>query len=400
MRPRVAVVGTFDVDNYGDHLFPRIAVRELSRRLPGATVECYAPFGPLHPTRFTGGPPVLALGPRTDEWLDDFAATYDALLVGGGELLHLNDPLLAGFYGVEPAEVELVAPSRWFLEGLGPEREARCPVFWHAIGVPYDLDAAQAERVRAALDRRTSPPVVRDHRSRERLVAAGVVAPVVVTPDSGLLVDRLLDAADLDERRRRLRIPSGTLVVQGCDLLVPSAAAVASAVVEIADAKGLDLTLVETGRCRGDGMFADAVAASLGARPHHRVPADVDLEDVAAVLSSAALFVGSSLHGAITALVHGRPFVIVNLGDESKLRGFVESIGLEERLVEDPSRIGAAAWAALVAPSTGRLVARLQADVDRHFDALASGIAASASSSRPRDRGSSWRRRLAATLGS
>src|SRR5688572_6962257 len=173
MRPRVAVVGTFDVDNYGDHLFPRIAVRELSRRLPGVVVDCYAPFGPEHPTRFTGGPPVRALGPWSEERLDRFAATYDGILVGGGELLHLNDPLLSAFYGVEPAEVERVAPSRWFLEGLGAAREERCPVLWHAVGVPYDFSAPQAARVRSALAHRTAP-VVRDGRSRDRLLAAGV----------------------------------------------------------------------------------------------------------------------------------------------------------------------------------------------------------------------------------
>lgn len=364
MRPRVAVVGTFDVDNYGDHLFPRIAVRELTRRLPGATVDCFAPFGQLHPTRFTGGPTIHPLGPWRHDRLDAFAATYDAVVVGGGELLHLNDPLLAGFYGVERSEVDLVQPSRWFLEGLGAEREAACPVLWHAIGVPYDLDDAQAARVRQAVAHRT-PPVVRDHRSKERLLAAGVVPPVVVVPDSGLLVDRILE--------RRPAHP-GSLVVQGCDLLVPSAPAIAAAVARLADAHGLAITLVETGRCRGDGEFADAIARALGGRAHHRLPSDATLDDVAAVLSEAALFVGSSLHGAITALVHDRPFVLVNLGDESKLRGFVESTGLERRLVEDAAAIQAAAEAALRDAPTDALVAELQADVDRHFDSLASAI--------------------------
>ena len=373
MRPRVAVVGTFDVDNYGDHLFPRIAVRELTRRLPGATVDCYGPFGPLHPTRFTGGPPILPLGPWTDERLDRFAATYDAVIVGGGELLHLNDPLLAGFYGVEPAEVELVQPSRWFLEGLGARREVACPVLWHAIGVPYDLDAAQAARVRAALAHRT-PPVVRDARSRDRLLAAGVLPPVVVAPDSGLLVDRIFDPLDLARRRERLGIPDGTLVVQGCDLLVPSVVAIAASISRVAEAEGLEVTLVETGRCRGDGLFADALSAALGDRFHRRMPATADLADIAAVLASAALFVGSSLHGAITALVHRRPFVVVNLGDESKLRGFAASVGLEDHLVEDAAALEHAAARALARPVASSLVAGLQDAVDRHFDGLASGI--------------------------
>ena len=374
MRPRVALVGTFDVDNYGDHLFPRIAVRELTRRLPDATVDCYAPFGPLHPTRLRGGPLVRPLGPWIEQRLDEFASTYDAVVVGGGELLHLNDPLLAAFYGVERSEIDLVQPSRWFLEGLGAAREASCPVLWHAVGVPYDLDDQQSARVRAALAHRT-PPVVRDHRSKERLLAAGVVPPVVVVPDSGLLVDRLFDGADLERRRRRLGLPEGpSIVVQGCDLAVPWAAAIAREAAAIAGARGWSVVLAETGRCRGDAVFADAVAAALVDGACHRVPADAGVEDIAAVLSSAELFLGSSLHGAITALAYGRPFVLVNLGDESKLRGFVASVGLEDRLAEDVGDIAGAALAALRSPVPAELVASLQADVDRHFDALASAI--------------------------
>ncbi|HUP87470.1 MAG TPA: polysaccharide pyruvyl transferase family protein [Acidimicrobiales bacterium] len=378
MRPRVAVLGTFDVDNYGDHLFPRIAVAELTRRLPGATVDCYGPFGPLHPTRFTGGPPIRPLGPWEDGRLDRFADTYHGMVVGGGELLHLDDLLLAGFYGVEPAEVELVQPSRWFLEGVGAAREERCPVLWHAIGVPYDLSCTQAARVRSALAHR-APPVVRDAFSRDRLLAAGVLPPVVVAPDSGLLVDRLWDGDELEDRLRRLRArgrhpEESALVVQGCDLLVPWADAIAGAARRLARAHAMHLVLLETGCCRGDAVFADAVARRLGQEPHHRIPADADLADVAAVLATAGLFVGSSLHGAITALVHGRPFVVMNLGIESKLRGFARSAGLHHRVVEDIDAIGPVATAALREPPLVELVADLQAQVDRHFDALASAI--------------------------
>ena len=377
MGLRVALLGTFDVDNYGDHLFPRIAVRELARRLPDATIDCYAPLGPLHPTRLTGGPEVRAIGPWRDDRLHEFASIYDALIVGGGELLHLNDPLLGAFYGVEPSAIDLVQPSRWFLEGVGREREASCPVLWHAIGVPYDLDPQQAARVRQAFAHRTHPPVVRDHRSKDRLLAAGVRGPVEVVPDSGLLVDRLFAPGELDRRRRVLGLPVGpTLVVQGCDLLVPSAESIAAEAAAIADAHGLAIVVAETGRCRGDGDFADAVERALGERRRVRMPAGASVEDIAAALSSAGLFLGSSLHGAITALAHGRPFVLLNLGDESKLRGFVESAGLEPRLVEEVGEIGPAAAKALAAPPPDALVRRLQDEVDRHFDALASALVA------------------------
>jgi hypothetical protein len=42
---RIGVWGTFDVENFGDTLFPVLARAELGRRLPGAQVRAFAPFG-------------------------------------------------------------------------------------------------------------------------------------------------------------------------------------------------------------------------------------------------------------------------------------------------------------------------------------------------------------------
>jgi polysaccharide pyruvyl transferase WcaK-like protein len=366
-QSRVCVVGTFDVDNYGDHLFPRIAALELGRRIPGITVDCYSPFGRLHPTRF--GSDARPLGPWRDDRLDRFADVYDAFIVGGGELLHLNDPLLGAFYGVSPREIELVQPSRWFLEGLGGgAREERCPVLWNALGVPYDLSSAQASRMREAMSGR-APAVVRDPLSKSRLEAAGVLPPIDVVPDTGLLVDRLLPV--LSPAGGALAPPRGdrTVVVQGCDLVVPFVAQLAAAVVRT----GLDPVLVETGRCRGDGLFADAMAIELraaGLSPR-RLPSEATLADIATTLASAELVLASSLHAGITALVHGRRFVVLNLGDESKLRGFGLVTGCEDRVVSDAAAVDAAAS---LPPVPMERVRQLQARVDVHFDALASAI--------------------------
>jgi polysaccharide pyruvyl transferase WcaK-like protein len=315
---------------------------------------------------------IRPLGPWRASRLDRFASVYDAVIVGGGELLHLNDPLLSAFYGVTPREVDLVQPSRWFLEGLGGgAREERCPVLWHALGVPYDLSADQAARVRAALAGR-APAVVRDPFSKARLEAAGVLPPIDVVPDSGLLVDRLFRTPAAVRRE---------VVVQGCDLVVPSVGAIAAAVVRT----GLDPVLVETGRCRGDGLFADAMAAELQAAGvgFRRLPADASLADVAATIAGAELVLASSLHAGITALVHGRRFVVLDLGDESKLRGFGEVAGARDRVVSDATQIDRAA---ALPPVPMDRVRSLQDRVDAHFDGLAAAIVDSRERRRPDER--------------
>lgn len=396
--PAVAVWGTFDVDNYGDHLFPRIARRELRARIPALRVDAFSPFGARHPTRLDDpGNPVQSLGAPTDARRDELAHAYDAIVVGGGELLHLDDELLTNFYAVDPAALHEVRPSAWFLEGLGPRRERRCPLVWHGVGVPFDLDAGQAARVRDAVAHRAWA-TVRDHGSARRLAGAGGTVPVDVVPDSGLLVDRLFSRAELAGRIERLQRRGGfpvapALVLQGCDLLVPHAGAIAGALRPRLAGGEVEPVLLETGRCRQDAAFADALGAALGGDVC-RVPDDVTVPDIVAVLAAADEVVASSLHAAITAVAFRRPFVALNLGDEAKLDGFGHATGLEKHVIDDVADLAATLDAVRTQPPADEQVADLQAGVDRHFDRLATTIRASA-----RARRRWWRPRLARSPG-
>ena len=68
--------GTFDVENYGDHLFPRIAAHELGRRIEGVEIRLFSPYGWLHPTRLDEGRPV-------EPALSDSASPAVYSLLGG-----------------------------------------------------------------------------------------------------------------------------------------------------------------------------------------------------------------------------------------------------------------------------------------------------------------------------
>ena len=376
---RIGVLGTFDVDNYGDHLFPRVAAHEFGRRLPGAVVTAYSPYGRLHPTPLDDDRAAEPLGPWSPERAAEMAAAHDLLVIGGGELIHLNDPLLAPVYGTTPDELSRMAPSRWFVEGLGPELEAGCPVAWHGLGVPWAPGEEGAGRLRAALAGR--PYVtVRDRASAQHLAAAGVDRPVEVVPDSALLIDRIMPAAALSARLEILRGAGGypppgamPVLLQGCDLLMPHLedVVVATERWRVAQPDGGAVLALETGRCRGDHLFADAVENALAPRRVWRLPSDATVEDLAAVIAGGGVFVGSSLHGAITALAYGRPFVLLNLYGEAKLDGFGDLTGLSGRVVHRADDIPGAIDRAVAEPAPAGLLDALRQRLDRHFDRLA-----------------------------
>ena len=94
------------------------------------------------------------------------------------------------------------------------------------------------------------------------------------------------------------------------------------------------------------------------------------------------LFLGSSLHGAITALAYGRPFVLLNLIDDAKLDGFGDLTGLDHCVVHAPDEITGALDRALAEPAPARLLGDLQTRIDRHFDRVAE-LASERAAARP-----------------
>jgi lipopolysaccharide transport system ATP-binding protein len=373
---RIGAWGTFDLDNFGDMLFPRITRRELECRLPGADVRLFAPYGREHPVRWDGGEPSEPLGVWSKERLAELATDLDCVAIGGGEIIHTRDALLAPCYGVEDPEIEVRAPSRFFIDGLGPELEAGCPTLWSAVGIPFDFSTDEAARIRTALARR--PYVaVRDERSRTRLEAAGVEREIDIVPDLGFLLPRLLSGSLLRKRLDYLRLmgwypPEGEAVIvqRNRDLLrlVPAIASALRRLLE--DRPGASLVIAETGPCHGDDEFGNVLFSALPARTY-RLPGIAGIEDLTAAIASSAGFIGVSLHGNITAFAYGRPHIILNPSDQSKLDGLAEIVETPEALVSDPDDLPKAfEYVASRAPRPD-LLTRLQAAVDIHFDRIA-----------------------------
>ena len=118
--PAIGLIGTFDIANYGDLLLPEVTERELVARIPDLVVRRLAPFGWEHPVPSDGGVVAEPLGEPTDARRAELAEDCDALIIGGGEIIHFEDRLLAPHYDTTEEEVLARAPSTWFVDGTGP----------------------------------------------------------------------------------------------------------------------------------------------------------------------------------------------------------------------------------------------------------------------------------------
>src|SRR5829696_910546 len=384
--PRIGIWGTFDLENYGDLLFPRIAEREVLSRLPKALVRAYSPYGFLHPIELDAGVPAHPLGIWSDERTAELAGQLDCVLIGGGNIIHTKDESLAAHYGVTTQEILDRAPSKFFIEALGPIHERMCPVVWHSVGIPFDPSQEESLRLRKALAARDYTAVC-DEQSRARLEMAGVKTEISVVPDSAFLLTRLfphdLLRKSVDQLRQLGWYPrhKNALVIQGSRYMTPSIAILADQIVALLHRRSdLVPVLVATGPCHGDHEFADALATTLPI-PSYRLPESALVEDLVAAVWGSHGFIGISLHGNITAFCFDKPHVALDLLEFSRLEGLGLMIENPACVVRDPSKLSKAFE--LSERSAGRLdtLRGLQNRIDAHFDRIAD-IAAEAATAR------------------
>jgi polysaccharide pyruvyl transferase WcaK-like protein len=384
----IGILGTFDVENFGDQLFPLIAKRELRERLPDCEFRSFSPWGRELPTHLDGGHPAEELGPREPTRCAELAQELDCLLIGGGEIIHTRDQVLSTVYGVSAEEVLARRPSDWFIDGLGAELEQACPVIWHCVGIPFEPTAEEAARLRDALGSR--PYVtVRDETSVQRLRRAGVSVPVSLVPDSAFMVNRLLPAQPLVRRREFHRqmgwIPPADepiLVVQGNRDLVRFAPQIAAALrIWLTGHPDVRVVIAELGPSHGDAEFADALEPMLP-RPVFRFGRTAGIADIISLIEGAHCFFGISLHGNITAVALGRRHLILNLNEQTKLDGLAQMVKAEDRVVRHPDEIVFRLETAWVSPPARDVITLMQVRVDQHFDHIAE-VAEKSAAQRP-----------------
>lgn len=380
--PRIAVFGTFDVDNYGDVLFPLLAQARLKRL--GIEVSAISP---------TAARPIWH-DARPATAIADFATRprgTTGILIGGGNLVHLKAFPTPAY---EQAGLMPVAYPALWLGATALAAVADCPIAWNAPGV---IDLSEAARnaglVRSALAA-ADHLAVRDRPSADLLGTFGRRADCV--PDSAFGLADLWPEARLAERkatalrRRGIDPETAYLVVHVKERSLGQIAIgeLAGRIDRLSEETGLLPVFLALGPCHGDAEVAVTLDAACRsptvcmARPER-------LEDIAALIAGARIALVASLHGFITALVYRTPARLVAVPALGKFRGTAEMVGRMSDLVEDWHAALSGAGAALrEAPRSAPLPGDIPAALDRHWQRiarLASGEG-TAAAARRRDR--------------
>jgi lipopolysaccharide transport system ATP-binding protein len=209
--PRIAVVGTFDVENFGDLLFPLLIERELRDRLDPIDLSFYS-YREKPPEEWPY--PVRSLVRLPNEISD-----VDLLIVGAGHLVRFDKEVAPGYH--PPAGLH--HPTGYWLMPSLLAAAYGVPVVWNSVTVSPDTPD-WARGLFALSARSASYVAVRDEPSLLEVTRVAGDADVTLIPDIAFGVTRLLAETPTDSFHRFLDdtgLEQPYVVVQPSPQLVP-----------------------------------------------------------------------------------------------------------------------------------------------------------------------------------
>jgi GT2 family glycosyltransferase/glycosyltransferase involved in cell wall biosynthesis/polysaccharide pyruvyl transferase WcaK-like protein len=321
----IAHFGTFDVENYGDLLFPAI----LEHRLGDLDYR----FVHVSPH---GGPPVWndCVTTVAAEAMINDPPELAGVVVGGGHIIHASPSSLDRYDQGGLSEI-VAYPSLW-LGAAYIAAQRNVPYCWNAPGVPQAFSPSTMRLVEWAASI-ADYLAVRDRASHSRLVAAGVTRPIRVVPDTALEVARLWSPQQLEAAyseafcSRGREVPERTIAVhlnrryagEDLDLL-------AGRLDRIAQRLEATPVLIAMGPCHGDDELQRDVGRRMASEPLV-IDRPQSLREITACIARGEAYLGSSLHGMITACSFGtRGMVVIprSAGTIGKFTGFLEMFQL------------------------------------------------------------------------
>ena len=346
--------GTFDVENYGDLLYPVLLERMFRLRDDTSEIRKFS---------LMGSKSLLGSGYDTSPSQQLFSSHLSpphTLIVGGGDLLRTDWNTVASHYrSICLEQEEKSPPSRWrrrIAKWLNQPRDADnefrrrhmnypavgpfmiepgCSpkiksVAYCSCGVPFPFDENLKSQVAETFNKSVFL-YVRDCQSRNALVQAGVTREIHVGPDLVVALSDFFDAAREREKGRAILRACG-LDIQRRILCFQCYPQSRKKNIELVNQlrtyqqrTDCAVVLLPLCWCHGDRKYLKQLAQDCG-----RAFTYVELNSIfnmIAALAACDMFLGTSLHGNITAFSFGIPHLFGPI-QVAKREGFLEMVNL------------------------------------------------------------------------
>lgn len=372
-EPTILMTGMFDMDNYGDLLFPLVAAHRLQPA--GFRVQPVAPSA-SRPVFSDALPPIAAAGMLAGE------APVAGILVGGGYIIHAGSTDFLDHY--RGADVGPAAGAGLWLGASLAGALQTIPVAWNAPGVPHPFTSRQ-HRVIAPLLAALAYWSVRDQGSA-RLLGEAQDLPAAIVPDPITELPRLWPraalAADFRQLLARKKVAGEprflAVHVRNRSMAGLEPAWLGAEIGRFAAAHGLTPLLIGIGASHDDPAVARSLTPFLGV-PHLLLDDATSLRQITAALAHSELYLGASLHGYIVSTAYGVPGVLLGRPAYHKFSGYLAHTGRTADLAGSWPQAFLRAEAQVLAPACDpRPPAAVQQALDLHWQRILAAFRAPA----------------------
>jgi polysaccharide pyruvyl transferase WcaK-like protein len=324
----VGIAGTFDVENYGDCLFPVIAKTRLATA--GFDTMSISPTSTA--TRWQDSAVSLAVSDLLDPEI-----SISGALIGGGNIIHNHQDSLDTYVAHDVGNTAYA--SLWL--GITQICLSRgIPVMWNAPGVPRSFTKEEQSLLIPSVIGQAAYVAVRDQASRHNL-GPKVQSSVNIVLDTAVEISETWPKSDLEQVFKNLlnrKAFSGERRFFSVHVkkrsLQSDISIMAAMIDDFSQQTGLSAAIVALAPCHNDDETARAIGAALKCS-HIVVNEALYLQEIAATIAFSEAYVGASLHGYITSYSYDVPSALVTKPNLPKFAGFMEHVERPGDIVEN-----------------------------------------------------------------
>ena len=304
---RIAHFGTFDVNNYGDLLFPHIA----EYRLPNHKWEHISPTNRL--TAFKDSKPIISFEEAKNR-------NYDAMVTGGGNIVHLsynNKTVYKSIKGFSYANL-WVGAAKLAIKN-------KIPHIFNAPGVSENFTTFFKRKIAKTVFRKSEYVSFRENLSL-KLVSklSNNKFNISIVPDTAFEINKLWPIKSHEK--------GSYITVNLNERYHTPINKTASALDKLSEKFNLPIKFVVIGACHGDKEFTAKVSKKMTSK--HEIVESNELKKMALTIGEGRFFLGSSMHGFITALSYSVPTILVlNNKPMHKFIGLLELTGIHKNSI-------------------------------------------------------------------
>ena len=323
----IAIIGTFDVKNYGDLLFPEVLENELKKRLNLNKLYMFSPNGGIKPFTKEKVYPIRDL----EKIINDVG--IDAIIIGGGNIIRLDKTIARDYnrsyeaaYGLW--QIPILLACKYNIK-----------VVFNAPGVAFPFNSTQNIFNKFFFDK-LDYMSVRDEESKEFL-GNEYKDKCVVVPDTINIISSLYSKEELSNNYKELVkekiVPDiGEYVIFQTRIIWDNQEHYILKVKEllnyITKVQGKKVMIMPIGYVHNDieicRKFIDKDNKNI-----YLIEKELSPYDMLSVVATSNGFIGTSLHGIITSNIYDVKMLAINVRGLSKIDGFMRMINKENLVV-------------------------------------------------------------------